>query len=168
MGHRPSVSRGHCTASTHCPDIARYSKPAQCPPERIMLDMVHQLEGTPPFGPSQQHTHCTYSAHFAQEGIFTNKVCSRCLQVYTFKYRYKQCSMFLHVGACKVLVPHCTPGPVASSHQNNPLTAAHGHIFTWPATFICFFLSIYSFFQVNIYHSWTMPMHGKFKQGKWI
>ena len=111
--------------------------------------MVHQLEGTPPCGPSQQHTHCTYSAHFAaQEGIFTNKVCSRCLQVYTFKYRYKQCSMFLHVGACKVLVPHCTPGPVASSHQNNPLTAAHGHIFTWPATFICFFFcSFIPFFK---------------------
>ena len=52
----------------------------------------------------------------------------------------------LHVGACEVLVLHSTPGPVASSHQNNPLTAAHGHIFTWPATFIC--LPIYSFLYV--------------------
>ena len=108
MGHRPSVSRGHCTASTHCQtsldtadqrsvsriDNAWYSPTA--------WDIV-----TPPFGHSQQHTHCTYSEHFAQAGIFTSKVCSRCLS--SIDSNIEQCSMFIHVGvgACKVLVLHC-------------------------------------------------------------
>ena len=149
MGHRPSVSRGHCTASTHCQtsldtadqrrvrmiDNAWYSPPA--------WDIV-----TPPFGHSQQHTHCTYSEHFAQAGIFTSKVCSRCLSY--IDSNIEQCSMFIHVGvgACKVLVLHCmscTPGPCG---LQSPEQATNCCTWTHFYTACSIHLAIYCFLYV--------------------